>query len=493
MPNYTSYYLYQRYEKVGDGEWTPTYPNEYSISGDSSDPMPLVIKTTNDPNCGYYPPIYRWTDTDDTICVFEEDNPYANEYLTLDIVSGGTLTWDKIYNAGCQNVREIYYSKGELNNNDEMIWVGPTSYLNMNVNAGDKVYFKGLNKEYGYCCMWYFGGSAKFNAYGNIMSMIYGDDFVGQRAFTERETFNGLFRYSGVIDASNLVLPVENLTSACYAEMFIGCTSLINAPELPSTNLSDNCYAQMFDGCSSLTAAPVLPATIMKSYCYAGMFRNCTSLATAPELPSTTLADNCYREMFNGCTFATVPVLSASTLAVSCYREMFRNCRNLTSAPVLSASTMAEGCYYGMFRNCTRLTTAPTLSSTTLALSCYYNMFNGCTSLVNAPALPATTLADSCYSHMFEGCSSLTTAPDLPAVNLISGCYWSMFYNCSSLNYIKAMFTKNTKVDTYYKYTQNWVYGVSSSGTFVKNTAATWNVTGSSGVPSGWTIQTVSI
>ena len=31
---------------------------------------------------------------------------------------------------------------------------------------------------------------------------------------------------------------------------------------------------------------------------------------------------------------------------------------------------------------------------------------------------------------------------------------------------------------------------MTASGTFVKNNAATWNVTGTSGVPSGWTVQT---
>jgi hypothetical protein len=37
----------------------------------------------------------------------------------------------------------------------------------------------------------------------------------------------------------------------------------------------------------------------------------------------------------------------------------------------------------------------------------------------------------------------------------------------------------------------DWVKGVASSGTFVKNKNATWNVTGVNGVPSGWTIQKV--
>jgi hypothetical protein len=59
-----------------------------------------------------------------------------------------------------------------------------------------------------------------------------------------------------------------------------------------------------------------------------------------------------------------------------------------------------------------------------------------------------------------------------------------MFYNCSKLNYIKAMFTTTPSSSD----TGNWVYGVASSGTFVKNKNATWNVTGVDGIPSGWTV-----
>ncbi len=35
----------------------------------------------------------------------------------------------------------------------------------------------------------------------------------------------------------------------------------------------------------------------------------------------------------------------------------------------------------------------------------------------------------------------------------------------------------------------DWVSGVASSGTFVKNKDATWNVVGVDGVPEGWTVE----
>jgi hypothetical protein len=63
-----------------------------------------------------------------------------------------------------------------------------------------------------------------------------------------------------------------------------------------------------------------------------------------------------------------------------------------------------------------------------------------------------------------------------------------MFNGCSSLTYIKAMFT-TTPSSTY---TNNWVLGVTSTGTFVKNSEASWTNTGNSGIPINWTVETAS-
>ena len=86
---------------------------------------------------------------------------------------------------------------------------------------------------------------------------------------------------------------------------------------------------------------------------------------------------------------------------------------------------------------------------------------------------------------MFNGCTSLTTAPSvLPATTLVYRCYNYMFNGCTKLNYIKAMFTTAPGED----YTYAWVEGVASTGTFVKYSGATWNVTGVNGIPEGWTV-----
>ena len=172
------------------------------------------------------------------------------------------------------------------------------------------------------------------------------------------------------------------------------------------------------------------------------------------------------------------------------YNLFYQNTKVVSAKNLsLPATTLASGCYNSMFQGCTNLTTAPELPATTLAANCYNSMFQDCTSLVTAPSvLPATTLAQYCYSSMFNCCTSLTTAPELPAETLATSCYQSMFQGCTSLNYIKAMFT-TAPGETY---TYEWVSGVSSTGTFVKNSAATWTTTGVNAVPRGWTVETAT-
>jgi hypothetical protein len=128
------------------------------------------------------------------------------------------------------------------------------------------------------------------------------------------------------------------------------------------------------------------------------------------------------------------------------------------------------------------------MAPTVLDEGCCQRMFSICTSLDTIRlTLPATTLAKNCYYGMFAT-TKITDAPVLPAETLVDGCYGEMFSGCSNLNYIKAMFT-TTPSSTY---TNNWVRNVAATGTFIKNAAAQWDVSGGTGIPTKWTIETSS-
>ena len=177
-------------------------------------------------------------------------------------------------------------------------------------------------------------------------------------------------------------------------------------------------------------------------------------------------------------------VLQATILERECYNKLFIGCNSLTKAPQLPATTLMYACYQNMFYNCRSLVIPPILPATTLATACYVSMFQGCTNLNVAPVLPATTLISYCYQAMFQNCTSLTKAPDLPATSLAQFTYNNMFKGCSNINYIKMLAITITNTNN----VENWVDGVSTTGTFVKNKDATWDIRGVSGIPDGWEV-----
>ena len=475
-------------------------------------------------------------------CVSENEvhyNPinYSKEYFTLEPIEDGTFTISINKGVTTNEVRSISYSldNGETwvktdNIDNQIVTITTPTVLNK-----QKVLLKGDADSLAYSTgattttltggtgATIIGSTCKFNAMGNVMSLLFGDEFKDKNTLPNKGlSFCRLFYANkNLISAKNLSMPATSATVNCCNRMFSSCSNLLTAPKLPATTLANSCYSGMFYGCTSLATAPELPATTLAQFCYSYMFSGCTSLETAPSiLPATTLEESCYYGMFDGCTsLTTVPELPATTLAIRCYREMFQGCTNLTTAPELPATALADNCYIYMFQRCTSLTTAPELPAATLKYQCYYGMFESCASLVKspselpattlvedcyaqmfwgckklatAPELPATSLVKGCYSQMFHGCTSLEVAPELPATSLVKDCYFQMFQGCTNLNYIKAMFTTTPSGSSPNYYTANWVDGVAASGTFVKNAAATWDVSGANGIPTGWTIQTAT-
>ena len=224
------------------------------------------------------------------------------------------------------------------------------------INAGQKIYFKGYNVSAKYK----FTITKKCNLSGNIMSLLYGDEAelhtsLGNLSACFSQTFSGC---SNIIDASQLRLPADTLSSQCYQYMFENCTSLIAAPSvLPATTLANECYKNMFIGCSSLKSAPEILAITLAQGCCMNMFNKCISLEIAPELPATVLAKQCYTGMFNYCSSLKYApsILPAKKIEEMCYRYMFANCTALEAAPELPAASLDVTCYDYMFNGSSKL------------------------------------------------------------------------------------------------------------------------------------------
>lgn len=340
--------------------------------------------------------------------MMQSGRDYSKEYLTFEMLEAGSLYFNTIGTLDnySSNARPYYRKNGGS-------WT-QLGYWNALISitgllAGDKIELKMSfgyhisSDESNYRLIY---SNAQHIIYGNILSLVYGDDF-----------------------AAETQLPGDYITGTGREYWFCHLFSDYNN-----------------NGSNHLVSAEnlILPVMRLNTGIYSNLFRHDRYLTTPPKvLPAVTAIYN-------------------NSAASSVYRYMFRDCTSLLTPPEILLETMGT---YAM-----------------------HYMFYGCTSLQRAPELLPTTLTSNCYRSMFQGCTSLTTAPDLIATSLVSNCYYQMFYGCSSLNYIKAMFTTTPSTS----YTSSWVSGVASTGTFVKNSAATWTTTGVDGIPSGWTVQIAS-
>lgn len=354
---------------------------------------------------------------------------------------------------------------------------------------------------------------------------------------------------TGLTTPPSLSAVTELSEGSCYS-MFEGCTALTSVPSINVDYLPYQCYCRMFAYDLSLTsAAPITALSAEPSSCFA-MYGGCTALTTPMSaLPAYLVnegndgigiiddgylaqsqnptpktegdikfdGNNTNELLFGLPTRAGDYVIGNGEFEMTSGSErngqfsmMFCDCFNLLSAPELPAMTIDEYCYYGMFMNCASLQKAPDLPSTKLYLGCYNSMFVGCESMTSAmTSLPATTLVDYCYFGMFGECTSLTKAPKIkgrqfgddgggggPKKREISygsyRCCGFMFYNCSSLNEIEVWFGTQPAY-LYNSELENWVYGVSNSGTFTYHSDDNWGTGNQSDgdydrIPYGWTV-----
>ena len=216
----------------------------------------------------------------DVSCIVDEDNfiifnhvvpvihDYSLDYLTFTILTSGTIKWNSI---GSGQEKTIQYSL----NDGAWTTITASSSTTINVVAGDKVRFKGSNTSYAKDKSNYSGfegGTATFDIEGNIMSLIYGDNFESNNTLSGTYNFCSIFKKSKAVSAENLILPATSLTNYCYRAMFSLCSTLTIAPILAT-----GVYWYMFEGCN-ITTAPDLLATTLVNECYGHMFIGCSKL-----------------------------------------------------------------------------------------------------------------------------------------------------------------------------------------------------------------------
>lgn len=179
---------------------------------------------------------------------------YAKQYLTFEMLEDQDVSiyWSIDFIDAEKTMTQISFSiddgktwtNVELDDNEE--------YEIGMLKKGQKILFKGNGGTYNHSSKTYLKiiPDDEITVYGNIMSLIYGDDFYGKNFdIMKLHSFGYLFAgISTILDVHNLILPT-NTVKRCYMHMFDGCAGITTAPELPATYIEQQAYESMFEGC----------------------------------------------------------------------------------------------------------------------------------------------------------------------------------------------------------------------------------------------------
>ena len=243
------------------------------------------------------------------VTIYQEANivPYERRYFTTEVLSDGTLSF--------RNKTGVTVEY-RINGGEWTTYTTTRQGVKINVVSGDVVEWRGTNASYatshknaGNFCTFggvdendflNSGGTAMFNVYGNIMSLVYGDNFIGQTALTGTYNFAAMFnRCYTVISAERLILPAMTLTNSCYRSMFSHAHELTAMPDLPATTLADACYAYAIEQ-TKITKSCVLPAEVIPASGYNSMFIMCSGLSEITCLATNTGATACTANWVSG-------------------------------------------------------------------------------------------------------------------------------------------------------------------------------------------------
>ena len=302
MSEYSSYYLYQRYEKRGDQPWLPSYPNTLSIDGDGT--MPLVVKEEDDPQCGYVPPltpIYEWRLVSGYIC--DECGSTQYRWYTTSTFCDGN---DK------------YAHQKKQYSSDGVTWIDVSPLQTQDIII-------------------------EYNSDDCQEPPTPSFDGKWLATYTSGTTSSAECDSTSAITSSEITLTnlesfvIGDCVTSIGGSAFYGCASLINIT-IPNSVTSIGGYA--FDGCSGLTSINIPSGiTIIENLTFSG----CKSL-TSVTIPSgvTSIGDNAFR-ICSGLTSITIPDSVTSIGASAFYK-----CTSLTSVTIGSGVTrIVQEAFYG--------------------------------------------------------------------------------------------------------------------------------------------------
>lgn len=285
---------------------------------------------------------------------------YNDQYLTIEsLVDNNEIRWkhDSIS-------RQIYYSLD--GNNWSSAFSDTSGTLLATLNTGDKLYLKGDHIKGSHNDRCFFSISGEYNLSGNILSLIYMDDFYEKYSIQSTECFYGTFSDTPIVSAENLVIPINNVPNSGLRKLFSNCKSLVSADISFISSVEPYGMYDMFSGCTNLKYIKLPSSTLtLSNYAMWYCFDGCSSLETNIILSVNDVYDYMCANMFYGCTSLKEITINITNQIVS-RKESFS----------------------GMFQGCTSLKKA--------TINYYYNL------------PPANYNYQKIFGNMFYGCSSLS-------------------------------------------------------------------------------------
>ena len=204
-----------------------------------------------------------------------------------------------------------------------------------------------------------FSSSGGYVIFGNIMSLIKGDNYRNDISLSGKNIFKGLFENNKyLLSAENLILPSLELTKNCYSRMFYHCDLMRSTPELPGNILAEGCYKEMFAYCENLRHAPKeIVSEVFPKECCHSMFLGCKHLVIPCEISYKKIEDYACCLMYSETRLLKTPKLpEVENLSKGCYKGMFKNTTNLREVSfILKNKILTEECYMEMFYGCSNI------------------------------------------------------------------------------------------------------------------------------------------
>lgn len=344
----------------------------------------------------------------------QHPNPYESMYLTLEALDTGTIGMDG-------NGRSFSF---DVSVDGGQTWTTKSltsshTWERVSVNTGDKVMFRhngnwssGATKEWQgpSSDFWYynnicFGATCPYKVYGNIMSMWWGDNFVGKTTFPDYGSSStttswnykmlGLFaektqafitvsqnpnnmvrppyplptpgynssdhEYHYLVDAENLVIPLDGKEQVGYSQnkhmtytyfcMFYNCICLQKAPKwFNPTYVGEHDFDYTFSNCWSMNSAPIDFDCYMDFYtgnCFFKTFENCFWLTDGPKIFRPWHSMNImYGTVGSRKSCGSATIINNSPYENVAKIDTFLNCQSLVGTPTIYIdSWLDQGSY----------------------------------------------------------------------------------------------------------------------------------------------------